>query len=185
MIVAAGLVWNRRTVLVVGGVALLVVWSTVFSQAMFFAGEPRTPVFTLVPELRWGPMAFPGVRLYREGAWYGLLQSSRMVATMLAGLTVCLSTSPERLLAALVWLRMPAALSFMAVAALRLLPVLVDEWSTVRAACLLRRVSAQVLGRGARGLGIVAHRGGAVGSRDCRVAATCTNAGYVADSARI
>ena len=55
-----------------------------------------------------------------------------MLAVMLAGLTVCLTTSPEGLLAVLAWLRVPAAISFMTVAALRFLPTFIDEWTTVR-----------------------------------------------------
>ena len=73
---------------------------------------------TLVPSFSILEYVFPGLIFYREGAAYGLLQSSRIVAMTLAGMTVCLSTSPERLLAALAWLRVPSAVSFMAVAAL-------------------------------------------------------------------
>jgi energy-coupling factor transport system permease protein len=151
LLVALGLGWTRRTWLVVGGILLAVAWGTVLSQAMFFAGEPRTPLITIVSPVRIGWFEFPGVRLYREGASYGLLQSSRMIAMMLAGLTVCLSTSPERLLAALAWLRVPAAASFMTVAALRFLPTVADEWATVRGSCRLRGYHRRLLsvGRGA------------------------------------
>jgi len=149
--VALALGWTRRTWLLVGGILLAVAWGTVISQAMFFAGEPRTPIVTLVSPVRIGWFEFPGVRLYREGASYGLLQSSRMIAMMLAGLTVCLSTSPERLLTALAWLRVPAAVSFMAVAALRFLPTIANEWATVRGSCRLRGYRPRLLsvGRGA------------------------------------
>jgi energy-coupling factor transport system permease protein len=150
LLLALGLSWTRRTWAFVGGMILLVAWGTVLSQAMFFAGEPRTPIITLIPPARLGPIEFPGLQLYREGATYGLLQSSRMIAMMLAGLTVCLSTSPERLLGALAWLRLPSALSFMVVAALRFLPTIAHEWATVRGSCRWRGYRPRLLGLGRR-----------------------------------
>jgi energy-coupling factor transport system permease protein len=65
------------------------------------------------------------------------------------GLTVCLSTSPERLLAALIRLRVPTAVAFMTLAAMRFLPVMLDEWATVRRARWLRGYSGAL---GVRGL---------------------------------
>jgi energy-coupling factor transport system permease protein len=138
LIVALALGWSARTWLFVGGLLLTVVWGTILSQAMFYTVEPRTRIVTIVPEFSVGRFSFAGLSLYREGAAYGLLQSSRIVAVMLAGLSVCLSTSPERLLAALAWLRVPSAVSFMTVAALRFLPTIADQWSTVRRSARLR-----------------------------------------------
>ncbi len=138
LVVAVSLGWSRGTWLVVGGILLTVAWGTVFSQALFYPVEPRTPIVTLVPSFSILEYVFPGLIFYREGAAYGLLQSSRIVAMTLAGMTVCLSTSPERLLAALAWLRVPSAVSFMAVAALRFLPTVADQWATVRRSCQLR-----------------------------------------------
>jgi energy-coupling factor transport system permease protein len=142
--VAAAAGWSARTWLTVGTALALVAWGTVLSQAMFYMGEPRTPLITLVPSFALGDHAFPGLALYREGAAYGLIQSARMVSVMLAGLTVCLTTSPERLLAALAWLRVPAAVSFMTVAALRFLPTFIDEWATVRRSRQLRGYHARL-----------------------------------------
>jgi energy-coupling factor transport system permease protein len=51
---------------------------------------------------------------------------------------VCLSTPPERLLAALVWFRVPRALAFTVLAALRFLPVVAEEAATVARARWLR-----------------------------------------------
>ena len=131
-VVAAAAGWSARTWLTVGTALALVTWGTILSQAMFYMGEPRTPIITLAPSFTVGSYSFPGLALYQEGTAYGLIQSAHMVAVMLAGLTVCLTTSPERLLAALAWLRVPAAISFMTVAALRFLPTFIDEWTTVR-----------------------------------------------------
>ena len=138
-LIAVGQGWTRGTWLFVAGILVAIAWGTMLSQAMFFRPAPETrPLVTLVPTIAMPWYTFPGIALYREGALYGLLQSLRIVAVTLTGLTVCLSTSPERLLAALVWLRVPAAVSFMAVAALRFLPTIIDQWTLVRAACRLR-----------------------------------------------
>ncbi len=136
--VALLLGWSRRTWLVVGGILVAVVWGTMFSQALFLPSR-TAHADPDVRSLVFDPgYVFPGLIFYREGALYGLLQSSRIVAMTLAGMTVCLSTSPERLLAALAWLRVPSAVSFMAVAALRFLPTVADQWATVRRSCQLR-----------------------------------------------
>ena len=130
--------WSARSWLIMSGTSLAVVWSTIVSQGMFYAAEPRTPILTLIPAFSLGEMGFSGLRIYREGVIHGFVQSSRLVAVMLAGITVCLSTSPERLLSALTWLRVPGAISFMTVAALRFAPTIVDQWNTVRRAARLR-----------------------------------------------
>lgn len=146
LVVALTMRWDRRMWLVVGAPVLAVAWGTMLSQAMFYAAEPRTVILTLVPEGSIGGLHFPGLRMYREGFSYGLVQSLRMIAVMLAGLSVCLSTSPERLLAALAWSGVPEAIGFMSVAALRFLPTMVDQWSTVRRACRLRGFRPQYFG---------------------------------------
>lgn len=136
--VAAGLKLRPRAWAVVVGMLLALAWGTLLSQALFYAQLPRTALLTLVPPLELGDWHFPGLALYREGALYGLAQSLRILAVMLAGLAVCLSTSPERLLAALVKLRVPAAIGFTTVTALRFLPLLLSEVATVRQARRLR-----------------------------------------------
>ncbi len=120
------------------GLLLLVSWSTVFSQALFFPVSGGEPLFTIVPEFTIQGKHFAGLHFWTEGAYYGAAQSLRFVANLLAGGTVALSTSPERLLAALVRLRIPASLSFMATAGLRSLPLALEEWSSLRLAYRLR-----------------------------------------------
>lgn len=128
----------------------LLAWSTLLSQSLFYAELPRTVLVRLIPPFEWRGRSWPGLSLSREGALYGLAQSLRLLAVMLAGLTVCLSTSPERLLAALARLRVPVAVGFTTVTALRFLPLLVDELATVRRAMRLRGYRAKKkLGRGA------------------------------------
>ncbi len=132
---------------VIAGLLLAVAWGTVLSQAVFYGQWPRHAPVTFVPAgSLWG-WEHAGLHFYAEGARYGLMQSLRMVAVMLTGLSVCLSTSPERLLVAFAWLRLPTALSFTTVAALRFLPLALADWSTVRQARRLR-------GAGQRGQGV-------------------------------
>jgi energy-coupling factor transport system permease protein len=116
----------------------MLVWSTLLSQALFYAELPRTVLVRLIPPFEWGGRTWSGLSLSREGALYGLAQSLRLLAVMMAGFAVCLSTSPERLLAALGRLRVPVAVGFTTVTALRFLPLLVDELATVRRAKRLR-----------------------------------------------
>jgi len=143
---AAGLKLRPRSWLAIGVALTSVAWSAVVTQGIFYGGEPRTALFTIVPNTLVGIWEFPGVHFYREGAIHGLMQSARWLALSTRGLTVCLSTSPERLLAALVRLRVPTAVAFMALAAMRFLPLMLDEWASVRRARWLRGY------RGARGI---------------------------------
>lgn len=111
--------WRWRAL----GFAAAVVVSTAWTQGLFYAGAPRTAL------LRLGPIA-----VWREGVVHGLVQSLRLVAMGLAGTTLALSTPPDRLLAGLVGLRVPHGVAFLAVAALRFVPVVGAEWLAVRQA---------------------------------------------------
>ena len=134
-----GLTMQPKGWLIIALLLASVVWGTLFSQAIFYAGAPRTTLWILIPEIDIGWFGhFPGLRVYREGVQHGMAQSLRMLAVMLTGMTVCLSTSPEKLMAALVRLRLPVAVGFMTVAALRFLPILLQEIALVRQARRLR-----------------------------------------------
>lgn len=107
-----------------GALTLLgIVWSTVLSQGIFYSDEPRVALFSV------GPLT-----LWREGAAHGLVQSLRFCAVSLAGLALAISTSPERLHAALVALRVPFGLAFLVVTGLRFVPDALEEWAAVRRA---------------------------------------------------
>ncbi len=134
----AGLRLSALAWLAIGGIVLAAGWSTLLSQAIFYTLKPRTALFTIVPGFRVGGWEFSGVRFYLEGAQYGLLQSLRFSGLAMAGIAVCLSTSPDRLLAGLVKLRVPVGIAFMAMTALRFLPTMLDEWATVRRARRMR-----------------------------------------------
>ncbi|HEY2839014.1 MAG TPA: energy-coupling factor transporter transmembrane component T [Pirellulales bacterium] len=138
LLVAICLRLTARTWIVIGAILTTTAWGTVFSQALFFIGDRSTPHITLIAPRTVGTFEFSGLQLWRDGAMFGLLQSLRLLAVTLAGLSVCLSTGPQRLLAALVAVRVPMAVSFMAIAALRFLPTIVGEWATVRRSCRLR-----------------------------------------------
>ncbi|MFT4623933.1 MAG: energy-coupling factor transport system permease protein [Myxococcota bacterium] len=114
-----GQVWRARAL----ALAIGTVWSTALSQGLFYSDHPRVPLVSLGPVVVW-----------REGVTYGLIQSLRMLATAFAGLAVAVSTAPDRLLAGLVSLRVPAVPAFLAVTALRFVPVVSREWQTVRMA---------------------------------------------------
>ena len=114
-----GRTWRLRAL----ALALATVWSTALSQGLFYSDHPRVPLLTLGPLTVW-----------REGVAHGLVQSLRMLATAFAGLAVAASVPPDRLLAGLVTLRVPAAPAFLAVTALRFVPTVGREWATVRRA---------------------------------------------------
>ena len=135
---ATGLRLPRRRALALFVTLVAIAWGTMLSQALFFGGSPRTVLLTIIEPSEWRGWKLPGIVLYRAGFAYGLKQSLRMIAVTLAGLSVCLSTSPERLFAALARLRFPAALGFMTVSALRMLPLLVAEYRVARQARWLR-----------------------------------------------
>jgi len=131
------------------GIIALTVWGTMLSQGFFFPG--MKVLFTLVPPIGPNGESFRGIILTMEGLEYGAIQSLRFVATILAGLTVSLSTSPERMLAALARFRLPTTLGFMTTAALRFLPLLIEEAGEVRQARRLRGYRFRFWGRpGAR-----------------------------------
>jgi energy-coupling factor transport system permease protein len=111
--------WWRRGLLTV----LAVTWSTVLSQALFYAEQPRVPLLVL------GPLT-----LWREGAVWGLAQSLRFVGLSLAGVALAASTPPDRLHLALLRLRLPFGLALMASTALRFLPEVGRELLVVRRA---------------------------------------------------
>lgn len=127
------------------GVVGMLVWGTMFTQGFFYREIPSTVLWSIVkPEP--GPDGFPGIELTKEGLLYGAQQSLRLLASLLAGLAVSLSTSPERMLAALAWFRLPATLGFMTTAALRFLPLLLEEFGEVRQARRLRGYRFRLLG---------------------------------------
>lgn len=111
--------WLRR-----GALAwLAIAWGTMLSQGLFYGERPRVALFEL------GPLVF-----WREGLAHGFVQSLRFGALLCAGTAVVASTPPDRLLRALVALRVPFGLAFLAATALRFVPATAQEMLTVRRA---------------------------------------------------
>jgi energy-coupling factor transport system permease protein len=139
------------------GVLLFIVWGTMLSQGFFFGGPDRVPLVTFVAPRKLGGYDFPGISIAAVGLEYGAVQSLRVVATALSGIALALSTSPERLLAALARLRLPNALGYMTTAALRFVPVVIDEALTVRRARTLRGYRFDIVGAAGDRLGPYKH----------------------------
>jgi len=115
--------------------SLLVVWATTLTQGFFFERYPRQTLLVLLPPNAVMP---DGLRIYREGLQYGLVQSLRMLAMGLTGYAICFSTEPDRFMRALAALRVPFSLALMAVSAVRFLPIAIEQWATVRQAMRLK-----------------------------------------------
>ncbi len=119
----------------------LTIWGIMFSQGIFYQRFPRTVLITLVPGFKILGLEFQGLNLYIQGIFYGLVQSLRFVSTMSAGLALCLSTSTHQLFRGLIGLKVPYGLAFLAMVALRFLPVITEEIKSVRAAMRLKGYS--------------------------------------------
>ena len=123
---SAGKYWIAFVLIVVS------LWGTIFSQALFYREWPRTIVLTLMPQ------EFPvlgkitgGLYVYKEGFLYGLIQGLRFSAMTASGLLLCWTTEPQKMLLGLVRLKIPYGIAFMAVTAIRFLPILLAEILTV------------------------------------------------------
>lgn len=120
-------------------IILLGLWGSMFSQALFFAQNPRTPLWVLIsPQTEFLGQLTGGLYVYREGILYGAVQGLRSAGMMSMGLLVCWTSDPRQLLQALMAWRLSPQISFMLVTAIRFLPVLASETSEVITALQLR-----------------------------------------------
>ena len=113
----------------------MVVWGLMLSQGIFYNRFPRHALVVLVEPNR---LFADGLKIYAEGLHHGLVQSLRFTAMGLAGYAICFSTEPDRFLRGLLAMRVPFSLSFMAVSAIRFLPLVAEEFRTVRTAMRLK-----------------------------------------------
>ncbi|MDD2702773.1 MAG: energy-coupling factor transporter transmembrane component T [Candidatus Omnitrophica bacterium] len=118
-----------------------VVLSTFASQAVFYSFEPKTAVFTLVPD------DFPvvgrftgGIYMYREGMIYGLVQSLRLIAALTMAVTVVISTHPAHMVEALVRLRFSRSFSFVITMSIRFLPFMFEQSKRIVLALRMRGI---------------------------------------------
>jgi len=103
-------------------------WGTIFSQALFYREWPRTIILPLIPrELPLLGKITGGLYVYKEGFLYGLIQGLRFSAMTAAGLLLCWTTAPQKMLLGLVRLKIPYGIAFMAITAIRFLPILLAE----------------------------------------------------------
>ncbi len=113
----------------------LIVWSLMVSQGMFYNQFPRNVLVVLME-----PNMFfrEGLHIYQQGIYHGLIQSFRFIAMIFTGYAICFSTEPDRFMTGLLAIRVPFSLAFMSVTAIRFLPVIVNEFKTVRTAMYLK-----------------------------------------------
>lgn len=114
---------------------LVIVWSLMISQGLFYNEFPRHALIVLMK-----PNMFlkDGLKIYHQGIYHGLVQSFRLMAMFFTGYAICFSTEPDRFMAGLLTIHVPFSLSFMVVTAIRFLPVVADEFKTVRTAMRLK-----------------------------------------------
>ncbi|HOZ45708.1 MAG TPA: energy-coupling factor transporter transmembrane component T [Candidatus Hydrogenedentes bacterium] len=130
------LAWPTRAQLGLTAASLgLLIWGTVLSQGFFYSEYPRTVLVQLVPS---NGLFRDGLNIYREGLRYGLIQSLRLAAVMLTGYAICFTTDPDRFLRGLLAMRFPFSFAFMAVTAIRFIPMAAHEFGTVRTAMRLK-----------------------------------------------
>lgn len=134
---AAGTSIHKWRVLAI--LLLLGLWGSMFSQALFFAQTPRTPLVTIIsPDNAYLGALTGGLYVYREGILYGAVQGLRSASMLALGLLVCWTSDPRQLLQALLAWRLSPQLAFMLVTAIRFLPVMAAETGEVITALQLR-----------------------------------------------
>jgi energy-coupling factor transport system permease protein len=108
----------------------LLIWGTIYSQALFYQQYPRTIFCTIIPENSFG-MNWDGLHVFQEGIEYGAIQSMRFAATTSLALLFYWTTNPNAMLFGLIRLKVPYGLAFMVMTALRFIPLLFAESITV------------------------------------------------------
>jgi len=108
----------------------LLIWGTIYSQALFYQLHPRTILFTILDENAFG-FKWEGLHVFAEGIEYGAVQSMRLSTTTALALLVYWTTDPSAMLSALIALKVPYGLAFMVITALRFVPLLIGEAITV------------------------------------------------------
>lgn len=126
---------------------LIALWGTALSQAIFYAGCPRTVILTVIPSDagvigRWTG----GIHLYREGLVHGMVQGLRFLVMTALGMLVVWTTRPQDMLEGMLRMRIPYGQAFMLVTAFRFIPILLEEVNAILLAVRIK--SFRPLGRG-------------------------------------
>ncbi len=107
-------------------------WGTVFSQAVFYAGTPRTAILTIIPSATDVPGRLTGgVFIFKEGFIYGIVQGLRFLVMTTLGMLVVWTTEPRDMLAGMLRLRVPYAQAFMLITSFRFIPILLEEVNSI------------------------------------------------------
>lgn len=124
---------------------LLSAWGAMWTQAIFYTGQPQTPLFHLFPPGVVSPETpligglWKGVTVTYQGMLHGLAQSLRLITPMVLGLLVFWTEDPSRMLAGLRHLRLPYEVAFMVMTCLRFIPITFAEARVTLDAQRLRR----------------------------------------------
>jgi energy-coupling factor transport system permease protein len=129
---------------------VLLIWGTIYSQALFYSQLPRTVIFTIIrpdfPILGW--LTGGGLFVYEEGLHHGAVQGLRSASILSLGLLMCWTTDSRDMLNGLVGLRVPYSVAFMVITAVRFLPIIITEVATVITVQRLRGFNPKKLGSG-------------------------------------
>lgn len=129
---------------------VLLIWGTIYSQALFYSQLPRTVIFTIIspdfPVLGW--LTGGGLFVYEEGLHHGAVQGLRSASILSLGLLMCWTTDSRDMLNGLVGLRVPYSVAFMVITAVRFLPIIITEVATVITVQRLRGFNPKKFGSG-------------------------------------
>lgn len=129
---------------------VLLIWGTIYSQALFYSQLPRTVIFTIIspdfPILGW--LTGGGLFVYEEGLHHGAVQGLRSASILSLGLLMCWTTDSRDMLNGLVGLRVPYSIAFMVITAVRFLPIIITEVATVITVQRLRGFNPKKFGSG-------------------------------------
>lgn len=129
---------------------VLLIWGTIYSQALFYSQLPRTVIFTIIrpefPILGW--LTGGGLFVYEEGFHHGAVQGLRSASILSLGLLMCWTTDSRDMLNGLVGLRVPYSVAFMVITAVRFLPIIITEVATVITVQRLRGFNPKKFGSG-------------------------------------
>ena len=129
---------------------VLLIWGTIYSQALFYSQLPRTVIFTIIspdfPILGW--LTGGGLFVYEEGLHHGAVQGLRSASILSLGLLMCWTTDSRDMLNGLVGLRVPYSVAFMVITAVRFLPIIITEVATVITVQRLRGFNPKKFGSG-------------------------------------
>jgi energy-coupling factor transport system permease protein len=129
---------------------ILLIWGTIYSQALFYSQLPRTVIFTIIrpdfPVLGW--LTGGGLFVYEEGLHHGAVQGLRSASILSLGLLMCWTTDSRDMLNGLVGLKVPYSVAFMVITAVRFLPIIITEVATVITVQRLRGFNPKKFGSG-------------------------------------